>query len=967
MTAFPFHRITDAAGRRARTFAVGLAIALAAFLCALPPAHAVLNTAENAIDILGEYNSTAMADNPADYTKSCINDGALLGFETSYGYQGSGVAIDATNHRLFVGDTGNNRVLVFTLTTGNLLASKTPSYVLGQADFQSCNGIGTSQSSIGGPVGLAYDAVNNRLFVASNSDSRVLEFDFSGGISNNMLASYVLGQSSWTGNAQGLSSTGLNLSQVGGGGDVAYDGSGTTKYLYVADGGNNRVMVFAVPYHAYSNGENASYVLGASDFVGDGSTGTSQSKMVSPVNLAYDSTNNQLYVLDEGNDRVMLFNTSALVGGMVGWWQFNEDTGTTTADSSGYGDTGTLAGTTKPTWDASGITGSALDFVYANNSYVSFNVSSSYPELEVSGSWTVSAWVKPTTPWPNQYDQGTIFGTWDGSYNSNMSLWLDYGSGTLPSTSIGWAVVFQTSGGTYYYVKQTASSPTAGTWYFLTGVWNVATDTLYLYVNGSLIGSQTGDPSPTNAFSGGSIGQYFTGTVDDVRVFNTALTAGEITQLYNSGSDSLTTNGENATDELGQYTSASSTATNAWTQYDANNSANALGFDVPTDVALDPVNHVLYVSDCDNWRVLVYTLNADNSISTTSGGHTASYVIGQPSLKGSSWGGSAAGGMGAAAFSCPLGLAVDTAHSRLFVVDSNGDRVLVFPTPITSNGESATYALGEPDFNSYDSSGLAGQAVLSNPTDVAYDSVNNVLYVSDGLNRIMVFDFTLVPIATGMNASYEIGQPSATAFTTYGADYDTGSTVSANALNTPAGLAFDSTNLRLFVADSGNNRVLVFPTAATGGPLGGVNGEAATYVLGQTTMAGNGSAQTQSAMSAPTGVAYDSNNSRLFVADGQNTRVTAFNVAPGVIAKCNTTPPCNAAFEVGQYPASWTTYADNTTQSGLATDNYGQFFPPAFPRYDPGSGRLFVPDTANNRVMIFEGSALSPWLPGDAP
>jgi hypothetical protein len=62
-----------------------------------------------------------------------------------------------------------------------------------------------------------------------------------------------------------------------------------------------------------------------------------------------------------------------------------------------------------------------------------------------------------------------------------------------------------------------------------------------------------------------------------------------------------------------------------WTAGGANNSSssvNAQGFGGASDIALDTVNHRLFISDYDN-RVLVYPLNSDNSIGTT----TPSYVL----------------------------------------------------------------------------------------------------------------------------------------------------------------------------------------------------------------------------------------------------------------------------------------------------------------------------------------------------
>jgi hypothetical protein len=88
-------------------FAGCIALVLAAIL---PPrqAHAILTNGENAIDILGQFTSPS-SDATPDYAKGCVNNGASpIGFDSP-----EGSAIDSVNHRLFVSEWSNNRVLVF--------------------------------------------------------------------------------------------------------------------------------------------------------------------------------------------------------------------------------------------------------------------------------------------------------------------------------------------------------------------------------------------------------------------------------------------------------------------------------------------------------------------------------------------------------------------------------------------------------------------------------------------------------------------------------------------------------------------------------------------------------------------------------------------------------------------------------------------------------------------------------------
>ena len=141
-------------------------------------------------------------------------------------------------------------------------------------------------------------------------------------------------------------------------------------------------------------------------------------------------------------------------------------------------------------------------------------------------------------------------------------------------------------------------------------------------------------------------------------------------------------NGENASDLLGHYNSTTSTATVLWNSESPNNGPTALGFYGMAGMALDPLHHWLFVTDQYNNRVLVYALNTDNSFPSGSGGHTATYVLGQTSLQG---GDVCTTTQSSLCF--PNDLAVDPVNQLLYVGDTGNDRVMVFSTASMSNGE----------------------------------------------------------------------------------------------------------------------------------------------------------------------------------------------------------------------------------------------------------------------------------------
>ncbi|MEK7067876.1 MAG: NHL repeat-containing protein, partial [Patescibacteria group bacterium] len=250
---------------------------------------------EDAVNVLGQTDGGLL---PV-YTTSGADNPGFLG-----GYAGlnslSGLLLDTVNHRLFVADSSNNRVLVFNLDTDNNLADRVADYVLGQPDFTSVTA-STSQSGLAGPRGLAYNSASNTLFVADENNGRVLIFDVAS-TTDGESAINVLGQVSFITNEHNVVSQ-TSLSYPSG---LAYNSASNT--LFVADESIYRVMVFNVA--SITDNEPAINVLGQADFVSNVQT-TTQSSISSP-GLAYDSASNTLFVVDYGSQRIMVFNVASI-------------------------------------------------------------------------------------------------------------------------------------------------------------------------------------------------------------------------------------------------------------------------------------------------------------------------------------------------------------------------------------------------------------------------------------------------------------------------------------------------------------------------------------------------------------------------------------------------------------------------------------------------------------------------------
>src|SRR5262249_18362980 len=107
-----------------------------------------------------------------------------------------GIAIDPAGHQLFVADFGAaGRILTF--DTSALASNMNASHVLGETDFTSSN----NSEDLGGPptdtsfspYGLSYDTKHQRLFAYDYDASRIIVFDLSGGLTDDMPATGVIG------------------------------------------------------------------------------------------------------------------------------------------------------------------------------------------------------------------------------------------------------------------------------------------------------------------------------------------------------------------------------------------------------------------------------------------------------------------------------------------------------------------------------------------------------------------------------------------------------------------------------------------------------------------------------------------------------------------------------------------------------------------------------------------------------
>ncbi len=202
--------------------------------------------------------------------------------------------------------------------------------------------------------------------------------------------------------------------------------------------------------------------------------------------------------------------TPAAPLGLVAAYGFDEGSGTTVTDASGNGNNGTVA---SGTWATSGKFGKAIQF-NGTSTLVSIPDATS---LHLTTGMTLEAWVNPST----------VDSNWrDVIYKANDNYYLEATSSNASRPDAGLI-----AGGIYGDAYGTAALA-ANTWSFLAETYDGAT--LRLYVNGIQVaatahtGAITTSTNPLQIGGDSLYGQYFKGLIDNVRIYNTALTAAQI-------------------------------------------------------------------------------------------------------------------------------------------------------------------------------------------------------------------------------------------------------------------------------------------------------------------------------------------------------------------------------------------------------------------------------------------------------
>ncbi len=307
----------------------------------------------------------------------------------------------------------------------------------------------------------------------------------------------------------------------------------------------------------------------------------------------------------------------------------------------------------------------------------------------------------------------------------------------------------------------------------------------------------------------------------------------------------------------------------------------------------------------------------------------------------------------AASLQFPMGLGIDAVNS-LYVADQANNRVLEFNEFGSPGNKVANGAGGQID-RSHNGPNLVDAIGENSPGGIAIDARSQAprrhLYLADTVNNRVLGWKDVTSFTAAQPADIVLGQPDlfSNKCNNGAAAGDVGG-LGADSLCGPERLAVDALG-NLYVADAGNNRVLVYNTpfnAASGEP--GAGDASADFVYGQggafTTRSCNPGGANATTLCNPSAAALDAAGN-VYIADAGNSRVLEF-------AKAGNPPVASDAIASRSYgQGAVTDFSDTRCADGVAGDppasNHAMCNPDGVAI--DGSGNLLVADTGNNRVI----------------
>jgi sugar lactone lactonase YvrE len=355
-------------------------------------------------------------------------------------------------------------------------------------------------------------------------------------------------------------------------------------------------------------------------------------------------------------------------------------------------------------------------------------------------------------------------------------------------------------------------------------------------------------------------------------------------------------------------------------------------FNFPVGIAVDGGGN-LYVTDYNNNRVLEF----DAALTSDA---TADRVFGPPDFTSRDY-----------SLYLPEGVAVDDT-GNLYIADTSHNRVLEYDTPPLTD-TIADRVFGQPNFagTAVNSGGISAISLYS-PMGIAIDSRDNLYIADTNNNRVLQYDNPLIGDTT---ADLVFGQPDFTSNT------NNNGGVSAQSLAWPLSVAIGAGD-HLYVVEQGNHRLLAYdkpvPDADLAitrmNPLEVAAGGSDFLLTVEGTRFASGATVRWNGADRPTAMVSPSR----LVAQIHTADIAAMGVISVTVA--NTSGGVSAPHKLAIYnPTPADTVADRVLGQPSRTSDVPKYdggrangmYYPVGAAVSPGSGRLFIADTLNHRVL----------------
>ncbi|KAL0491389.1 NHL repeat-containing protein, partial [Acrasis kona] len=211
----------------------------------------------------------------------------------------AGVAVDNINNLVYIADTSNSRIRVVNRTSGMISTFAGT----GERGYNGDN-IAATSASLSCPAGVAVDNINNLVYIAGSDSHRIRVVNRTSGMMSTFAGT---GESGY--NGDNIAATSASLSYPAG---VAVDN--INNLVYIADTSNSRIRVVN-----RTNGM-------MSTIAGDGGYGlngdyirATSTSLRSPTEVAVDNINDLVYIADSYNNRILVVDrTSGLINTVAG-------------------------------------------------------------------------------------------------------------------------------------------------------------------------------------------------------------------------------------------------------------------------------------------------------------------------------------------------------------------------------------------------------------------------------------------------------------------------------------------------------------------------------------------------------------------------------------------------------------------------------------------------------------------------